>query len=169
MGMTRLGKVSDGRLMALACAVLAPLSLILPVPTIAAPAPVKAEKPALKYYELRTYHAAPGKLPDVLDEFRSWIRPGLVKVGMTPVAFWSQEGEDNGAVVYLLAFANRADRDAAWERFRADPEINLGRSATTAKVAAGDGIRPIAKVDSVFMTMTDFSPQPRTADGRVLR
>lgn len=136
-----------------------------------APAARAAQQP-LKFYELRTYHAAPGKFKDVMDEFREWIAPGIAKVGMTPIAYWSTEGEGegkgSGAVVYVLAFANRAERDAAWERFRKDPEIDRGRQATNAKIKAGDGVRFIAKVDTVFMTMTDFSPHPKTASGATL-
>lgn len=126
--------------------------------------PVPAAQQALKFYELRTYYAAPGKIKDLMEEFRFWVMPALVKVGMTPVAFWSKEGEADGAVVYLLAFASRQERDAAWERFRADPEVRA-RLAANAKQPAPGVVRPIARVEEAFMTMTGFSPHPRTAAG----
>jgi hypothetical protein len=130
-------------------------------PAVAQSAAGAPATPPLKYYELRTYYAAPGQLSGVQDEFRSWIIPGLLRVGITPVAYWNKEGEGDGAVVYLMAFSNRAERDAAWARFRADPETAKGRKETQARL----GGNPIARSEIVFMVMADFSPKPKTADG----
>jgi hypothetical protein len=119
----------------------------------------------LIYYELRTYTAAPGALNAVLEEFKGWIIPGLERAGMKPVAYWVKEGGD-GAVVYLLAFHNRAERDAAWKAFQADPETAKLRAETTARTGVA---RSMTGLEDVFMTMADFSPHPRMANGTELK
>jgi hypothetical protein len=139
----------------------------------AAPASAQAAAAAEpKFYELRTYHAAPGKLAEVKQEFNDWIIPGLHKVGIHPVAYWVKEpgeGTDAGAVVYLMAFKDKVERDLAWDKFRTDPEIAKLRAATNEKIAASGGVRSIAKADIVFMTMADFSPHITTAEGVTLK
>lgn len=121
------------------------------------PMRIEPAQQAASLYELRTYHAAPGRLDAVVDQFRLWIRPGLLKVGMRPIGFWIREDEKDPAVIYILAFPDRAERDRAWQRFRADPEIERGRIAANPPDAP-QSARPITAVDSIFMTPTTFAP-----------
>mgnify|MGYP001072079730 CR=1 FL=1 len=124
-----------------------------------------AAQPAKKLYELRTYAAAPGRMKDVEAEFQSWIIPGLARVGVKPVAYWSNEGDKPG-VTYLMVFKDQAERDAAWARFRADPETSKTQADATAKYGAAG--RAMTGADIRLMTMTDFSPHPKTAEGATL-
>ncbi len=140
-----------------------------------APAPARAAPPAQvaptpmaggSLYELRTYMAAPGRVKDVEAEFKSWIIPGLARVGVHPVAYWSNDTDKPG-VTYLMVFKDLAERDAAWAKFRADPETEKARVAATADYAGG--ARAMTGADIRLMVMTDFSPRPKTADGATLR
>ena len=132
--------------------------------TVLAVTPATAQ-PAKKLYELRTYAAAPGRVKDVEAEFQSWIIPGLARAGVKPIAYWSNEGDKPG-VTYLMVFKDQAERDAAWAKFRADPQVEKDRVAATAKYE--NGARAMTGADIRLMTMTDFSPHPKTADGATL-
>ncbi|HEY1466112.1 MAG TPA: NIPSNAP family protein [Acidimicrobiales bacterium] len=109
-----------------------------------------------RVFELRTYHAAPGKIDALHDRFRDHTLPLFDKHGLTVIGFWTpQDGQQLPAetLVYLLAFSDRAAAEAAWDSFRADPawirakaeseERNRG-SLTTA-------------IESVFLNPTDYS------------
>ena len=138
-------------LIALTVALLAPLAL-----TAAAPKVTLDPRTAL--YELRTYYPAPGKLAALNTRFREHTLGIFKRHGMTNVAYWNElpsADYPEGRVVYVLAYPDRAARDADWKAFGADPEWQ--------KVAAASEVngKIVAKVDSVFMTMTDYSPPLR--------
>jgi hypothetical protein len=62
------------------------------------------------------------------------------------------EASPEGRVIYVLAYPSRAARDASWKAFTEDPEWR------TVAAASEVGGKLVTKVDSVFMTMTDYSP-----------
>lgn len=103
-------------------------------------------------YELRTYRAVPGRLPDLLARFRDhtcriWESHGIHQLGMWTVAV----GESNQDLIYVLVWESMADREARWTEFLADPEWKTARAASE---AAG----PLAQtVSNQFLTPTDFS------------
>ena len=103
-------------------------------------------------YELRTYHAEPGKLDALLTRFRDHTCKLFEKHGMTNVGYWVPVDNKDNLLVYVLSFPDRAARDAAWKDFGADEEWK--------KVAAASEVdgKLVGKVDDVFMTATDFSP-----------
>lgn len=154
-------------LLRIACAVAAiSAGALTAAPAMSQPASAAAQR-AVKYYELRTYYAAPGKLKDVQNEFTAWIIPALDRAGMTPIAYWNKEGPGDGAVVYLLGWSDKEDHDAGWARFIADPQTR--QSMTAANAGSADGVRAIARTEISFMSLADFSPHPRTAEGLPLR
>ncbi len=128
-------------------------------PAASQPAPLTG--PAI--YELRTYHANPGKLEALQARFRNHTLRLFEKAGMTNVAYWTAEEAGDGKVIYVLAYPSREAREAAWARFRSDPEWRAAAAASEA-----DG-KLVAKVESVLMRMTDYSPHPTTAAGVPLR
>ena len=74
---------------------------------------------------------------------------------MRNVAYWNElptAEAPEGRVVYVLAYSSRAARDEAWKAFGSDPEW---RTVAAASEAGG---KLVTKVDSIFMTMTDYSP-----------
>src|SRR5688572_30490736 len=69
--------------------------------------------PDSRLFELRTYTAAPGKLEALNARFRDHTNRLFVKHGMTVVGYWLPLDQPN-TLVYLLAYKDRAARDAAW-------------------------------------------------------
>jgi hypothetical protein len=106
-------------------------------------------------YELRVYHAAEGKLDDLLRRFRDHTVALFTKHGMKSVAYWTPTDEPlkGRTLIYILEHPSRAEAAANWKGFQADPEWVKVRDAseTNGKL--------VEKVDSTYMTMTDFSPK----------
>ena len=106
-------------------------------------------------FEMRTYTAAPGKLEALHARFRDHTNSLFKKHGMTIVGFWVPTHKEKGAentLVYLLAFPSQEARDKSFAAFGADPEWVAARNASEANGKLVD------KVDSVFLTATDYSP-----------
>ncbi|MET3826412.1 hypothetical protein ABIC16_002105 [Sphingomonas sp. PvP055] len=129
--------------------------LALSVPAL----PVSAQETAVNaqtlVYELRVYYPAPGKLAALNTRFREHTLGLFAKHGMRNVAYWNEmptEAAPEGRVVYVLAYPSRAARDVSWKAFTEDPEW---RSVAAASEAGG---KLVTKVDSVFMTLADYSP-----------
>ena len=106
-----------------------------------------------RVFELRTYTAHDGKLPELLARFRNHTNYIFVKHGMKLVGYWTptDEGSDN-TLIYILAHDSRAAAKESWAAFVADPAW---------KKAAADSRkngRLVAKVVSQFLAPTDFSP-----------
>jgi hypothetical protein len=105
-------------------------------------------------YELRIYHLNEGKQALIVERFRSKERPILEKHGMSAVAYWvpTDEPMAGRTFVYILRHKSRAEADANWAKFRADPEW-IALKAESEK----DG--PFVKqYDITFLKLTDFSP-----------
>jgi hypothetical protein len=112
--------------------------------------------PKTAVYELRIYTPAPGKLAALNARFRDHTLKLFEKHGMRNVAYWNEQPTreaPEGRVIYVLAYPSREARDADWKAFGADPEWR----AVVASSEAGGKL--VAKVDSVFMTMADYSPR----------
>jgi hypothetical protein len=129
----------------------------LALAAVATPAPAQrsALDPKLAFYELRTYYAAPGKLAALNARFRNHTLALFTKHGMHNVAYWNEQPTSEapeGRLIYVLAFPDRAARDASWKAFVADPEWRavVARSEADGKL--------LTKIESVFMTMADYSP-----------
>ncbi|MBB5710683.1 NIPSNAP family protein [Sphingomonas xinjiangensis] len=119
-------------------------------------APAPALDPRTAVYELRIYYPAPGKLSALNARFREHTLKLFAKHGMHNVAYWNEQptGEaPEGRVVYVLAYPSRQARDASWKAFGEDPEW---RAVAASSEAAG---KLVTKVDSVFMTLADYSPR----------
>ena len=111
---------------------------------------VKNVAPDSRCFELRTYTVrpeGPGDLDMLHKRFREHTNRLFVKHGMTIIGFWHPTNKPN-ALIYLMAYKDRAARDASWAAFSADPEW--------AKVRTDLNIGVV--VDSVFMDATDYSP-----------
>ena len=114
-----------------------------------------ADPAALRCFELRTYTAAPGRLDALNSRFRNHTLVLFKKHGMEVVGFWVPTDKEAGAgekLVYILAHKSRAAAEASWKAFRADPAWVAAKSASEV-----DGVLA-AKVESVFLSGTDYSP-----------
>lgn len=122
----------------------------------AQPAAAKSGTKDGRYFEMRTYHAAPGKLEALHDRFRDHTLRLFDKHGIESVAYWThapaEEGKPADTLVFILAYKDKAARDASWKAFAEDPDW------VKAKAASEVNGPLVEKVDQVFMTPTDYSP-----------
>jgi len=110
---------------------------------------------AIGVYELRVYHAAPGKLSDLLSRFREHTVKIFDRHGIRSVAYWTplDEPERNNTLIYILQHPSREAAAANWKSFQDDVEW---KSVKDKSEANG---KLVEKVDSTFMALTDFSPR----------
>jgi hypothetical protein len=106
-------------------------------------------------YELRIYRCYPGKLPDLLRRFREHTTKIFEKHGMKNVAYWTpmDEPQKSNTLIYVLAHASREAAAANWKAMDEDREWQSIREKSE---ASG---KIVEKVESTFLTLTDFSPQ----------
>jgi len=81
-------------------------------------------QPAGVVYELRIYHAAPGKLTELKSRFRDHTIKIFNRHGMKSVAYWTplDEPEKSNTLIYILQHPSRETAAANWKSFRDDPE-----------------------------------------------
>jgi hypothetical protein len=106
-------------------------------------------------YELRVYHAAPGKLGDLLARFRDHTIKLFDRHGMKSVAYWTpvDEPEKSNTLIYILYHPSREAATANWKAFQDDPEWKSVKEKSEANGTL------VEKVDSTFMVLTEFSPR----------
>jgi hypothetical protein len=106
-----------------------------------------------RVFELRTYTCNEGKLPDLQKRFREHTTSIFEKHGMTNIGYWvPQDERQKNTLIYIIAHASRDAAKKNWADFRADPEWV---KVSTASEVNG---KIVAKVESVFMDPTDYSP-----------
>jgi hypothetical protein len=105
-------------------------------------------------YELRVYHAAAGKLTDLLARFREHTVKIFDRHGIKSVAYWTplDEPEKSNTLIYILHHPSREAAAANWKSFQDDPEWKSVKEKSEANGKLVD------KVDSTYMALTDFSP-----------
>ena len=82
-------------------------------------------------YELRIYHCAPGRLPDLNRRFETITLKIWERFGIRPVGFWTvMIGESNQDLYYLLEWQDLAERERVFAAFGADPEWQKARAET---------------------------------------
>jgi hypothetical protein len=113
--------------------------------------------PATGVYELRVYHAAPGKLGDLQTRFREHTMIIFERHGMKNVAYWTplDEPEKSNTLIYILQHPSRDGAAVNWKSFQDDPEWK----SVQAKSEANGKL--VEKVESTFLALTDFSPRLR--------
>ena len=103
-------------------------------------------------YELRIYHAAPGRMPDLNKRFETitlkiWERHGIKQVG-----FWNVLiGESNADLYYILEWKDLAERERIWNAFTADPEWHQKRAETEKNGPL------VNSISNYFLTPTAYS------------
>ena len=107
-----------------------------------------------RVFEMRTYTAPDGKLADLHKRFRDHTLRIFQKHGMTNVVYLSPMDAplSQNTIVYLISHASREAAKASWGAFIADPEWKKVASESQAN-------GPLtSKIESVFLTPTDYSP-----------
>lgn len=113
-------------------------------------------------YELRIYTCHEGKLDALLARFRDHTCKLFEKHGMKNVGYWVPVDEENGSkttLIYILEHKSRDAAKASFKAFGADPEWQAA-----AKASEANG-KIVAKIESIFMTPTDYSPPLAIAKG----
>jgi hypothetical protein len=101
------------------------------------------------------YHAAPGKLPELLARFREHTVKIFEKHGMKSIAYWTpvEEPLSSNTLFYILQHPSREAAAANWKQFQDDPEWKRVQQQSEANG------KLVEKVDSTFLVLTDFSPR----------
>jgi hypothetical protein len=108
-------------------------------------------------YELRIYHALPGKLGDLLARFRDRTTKLFERHGIKNVAYWTpiEEPEKSNTLIYILQHPSREAATANWKSFQDDPEWKSVRDKSE------ENGKLVEKIDSTYLVLTDFSPRLR--------
>jgi hypothetical protein len=114
-------------------------------------------------FELRVYHAAAGKLDTLHARFREHTCQLFEKHKITSIGYWVPVDAADHRLHFVLAYPSREAREASWKAFLADPDWQAAQKASE------DNGKLIDKVESTFMTATDFSPEikPSAAAPRI--
>jgi hypothetical protein len=114
----------------------------------------KGKKMENRVFELRIYHAAPGKMKALHARFRDHTCKLFKNHGITIIGFWSptKEGDADKLLYYMLAYPSQEAADKSWKAFRADPDWIKAKAASEK-----DGTL-VSKIESVYMNPTDYSP-----------
>ena len=107
-----------------------------------------------KVFELRTYTAPEGKLPNLLARFGDHTMGIFENHDMHNVGYWVPQDSPDSAntLIYIISHDSREAAANSWAAFREDPQWQ--RVAEESQV---DG-RIVSNVESVFMEATNFSP-----------
>ena len=130
---------------------------------LAATLPAFAADKDTRVFEMRTYHAAPGKLDALHARFREHTAMLFEKHGIANIGYWVPVENTDNLLIYVVAYPSREAGKTSWKEFMADPDWQKAYKASET-----DGVL-VTKVDSVFMNATDFSPAlaPSAAGARL--
>lgn len=133
------------------------LGVLLAMATFRSDSTIGQEKGgAAGIFELRTYTTLEGRLPNLNARFKNHTLKLFEKHGMKNVMYWTptDEAKANNTLIYVLWHASPEAAKKSWDGFRNDPEWHQARDASEK-----DG-KIVAKVESVYMKATEYSPKP---------
>ena len=100
-------------------------------------------------YEMRMYHAGPGKMDALLSRFAHHSDALLQRHQLKPIAYWMDYPKN--LLIYIIEHASVEAAERNWSEFRNDPEWQKIKAETDA-----DG--PLAAtIDRNFMEKVDLS------------
>jgi hypothetical protein len=107
-----------------------------------------------RVFELRTYTAPEGKLAELHARFRNHTTRLFRKHGIENIIYFAPEDAplSQNTLIYVVAHPSREAAKQNWAAFAKDPEWQ--------KVAQESQVngKIVAKVESVFLDATDYSP-----------
>jgi hypothetical protein len=106
-----------------------------------------------RVFELRVYHAVPGRGPALVSRFRDTASKLLAKHDLNAVGYWVPEDapSSDNTFIYILAHPSREQAKRNFDAMRADPGFQE-------MVKSEQADKLVEKVDSTYMHPTDFSP-----------
>src|SRR5437764_1029889 len=96
-------------------------------------APAAAPAPDTRFYEMRTYTAAPDKLDDLNKRFRDHTVALFANHGIANIGYWVPADKDKGSdntLIYLIAHKDKDSAAKSWKDFGADPAWVAARRAS---------------------------------------
>jgi hypothetical protein len=103
-----------------------------------------------RLFDLRIYHAVPGKSPALVERFGD-ATSLFAKHHLDVVGYWvADDPAWKDTFVYLVAHRNREDAMKNWDAFHADPAFQKYRDAEKAE-------KLIEKDDHIYMRPTEYS------------
>jgi hypothetical protein len=107
-----------------------------------------------RVFELRTYTANEGKLPDLLSRFGNHTVKLFEKHGMKNVGYWIPQDAplSQNTLIYVLSHDSRDAAQKSWQAFRNDGDWKKAQAASEVNG------RLVQKVEAVYMDAADFSP-----------
>jgi hypothetical protein len=103
-----------------------------------------------RVFELRVYHALPGKLPALESRFRDKTSKILARHNLQVVGYWVTEEASDSSFIWIVADSSREEAKKNWAAMMADPEFQDVIKAEQAE-------KLVEKVDVTYMRPTDFS------------
>ncbi len=104
-----------------------------------------------RVFELRVYHALPGKLPALESRFRDKTSKILVRHNVKAVGYWVAEDPSANSFIWIAASSNEEEEKRDWGAVAADPEFQQD------VIKAEQIEKTVEKVDVTHMRPTDFS------------
>jgi hypothetical protein len=104
-------------------------------------------------YELRTYTAMPGRLPDLNRRFAEITMGYFDKYGIKVIGFWTNElGGSSDQLIYMLGYESLADREQRWAAFAGDKD----RQAAFAETEKNGPL--VRRLTAQILRPTAYSP-----------
>jgi len=109
-----------------------------------------------RVFELRIYHAVPGKAPALESVFRDASKV-MASHGINVVGYWvpNEDPTWKDTFIYIVAHPSREEAKKSWDALHADPAF---RPYVEAAKPLIDKVGKVFRVDEVYMRPTDFSP-----------
>lgn len=137
------------------------MCLLALIPLAALSAESRAADKDAAVYEMRVYYANPGKLDALNARFRDHTVKLFEKHGLTNIGYFVPVGENKeNKLVYWISAPSKEARDKSFKAFAADPEWKKA-----AAESEKDG-KLVAKIESTFLTATDYSPMLKVEKGK---
>jgi hypothetical protein len=109
-----------------------------------------------RVFELRIYHAVPGKGPALESVFRDASKV-MANHGINVVGYWvpNEDPAWKDTFIYIVAHSSREEAKKNWDALHADPVFQPYVEAAKPLI---DKVGKVFRVDEVYMRPTDFSP-----------
>jgi hypothetical protein len=109
-----------------------------------------------RVFELRIYHAVPGKGPALESIFRDASKV-MADHGINVLGYWvpTEDPAWKDTFVYIVAHPSREDAKRNWDALHTDPVFRPYIEAAKPLI---NKVGKVFQVDEVYMRPTDFSP-----------
>lgn len=106
-----------------------------------------------RVFELRIYHAVPGKMPALESRFRDTTSKLMAKHDLKVVGDWIPEGNPawDNTFVDIVVHPSQEEANKNWAAVMADPAFQEVMKSEQAN-------KLVEKIDSTLMRPADFSP-----------